>query len=46
MKPQASSPKSSPFGRVYTNKIKGDKKGVEKEKKKTKQKTQTCIKLV
>lgn len=34
MKPQASSPKSSPFGRVYTNKIKGDKKGVEKEKKK------------
>lgn len=33
-KPQTSSSRSSPFCIVYTNKIKADKKSVEKERKK------------
>ena len=37
-KPQTSSPKSSSIWIVYTNKIKTDKKGVEKEGKKKKKK--------
>lgn len=45
-KPQTSSPKSSSIWIVYTNKIKTDKKGVEKEEEEEKKKTQTCIKLV